>query len=90
NAQISILEDLARQLRSGIRTIDEEVSRLRNLARIHGEGEASRKLPADQTGIQWSDVIWGRKVADRGTSSEWEQKDLNKVCGRVSALRLHD
>ncbi|KIJ57726.1 hypothetical protein HYDPIDRAFT_87393 [Hydnomerulius pinastri MD-312] len=77
NAQISILEDLAQQLRSGIRTTDEEVSRLRNLARTHGEGEA-QKLPANQTGIQWSDVVWGRKVADRGTSSEWEQKDLQQ------------
>ncbi|KAH0829110.1 hypothetical protein J3R83DRAFT_2576 [Lanmaoa asiatica] len=61
HAQMSILEDLARQLRSGAPITDEEIIRLKNLARIHGQGEGQEQ----STGaIRWSEVVWGRKVVD--------------------------
>lgn len=61
HAQVSILEDLAHQLRSGVPITDEEITRLKNLARIHGQGE---KQTQSGEAIRWSEVVWGRKPAD--------------------------
>ncbi|KAG1746383.1 hypothetical protein EDB19DRAFT_1689195 [Suillus lakei] len=77
-AQTSILQDLIEQLRSGKLISDEEITRSRNLARIHGE----RKQSPDKEGsnIGWMDVLWGRKTpADLGVSDEWERKDLEQI-----------
>lgn len=61
HAQVTILEDLARQLRSGVPITDEEITRLKNLAQTHGQGESQEK-PTEV--IRWSEVVWGRKAAD--------------------------
>ncbi|KAF9228492.1 hypothetical protein BS17DRAFT_341559 [Gyrodon lividus] len=76
NAQITILEDLTQQLRSGVPTTDEEIYRLGKLARIHGEGEAAQKQSAGE--IRWMDVIWGRRVVDGAAKNEWERQDLEQ------------
>lgn len=76
-AQTSILQDLIAQLRSGEPISNEEITKLRNLARVHGEvKQSSDKAKAD---IGWMDVLWGRKSpADVGVSDEWERKDLEQ------------
>ena len=61
HAQVSILEDLTQQLRSGVPITDEEISRLKNLARVHGQGEGQKQ---SAEAIRWSEVVWGRKAAD--------------------------
>jgi len=61
-AQVSILEDLAQQLRSGAPITDEEITRLKNLARLHGQGGEEQKQTAEA--IRWSEVVWGKKAAN--------------------------
>lgn len=74
-AQTSILQDLIEQLRSSKPISNEEIMKLRNLARIHGEG--SQSLDKTKADIGWLDVVWGRKSpADLGISDEWERRDL--------------
>ncbi|KIJ21066.1 hypothetical protein PAXINDRAFT_6845 [Paxillus involutus ATCC 200175] len=80
NAQITILEDLTQQLRSGVPTTDEEINILRNLARSHGEGGEGRQQSAPGE-IRWMDVIWGKKVAAK---DEWEQRDLEQIRRELS------
>ena len=76
-AQTSILQDLIEQLRSDKPMSNEEILKLRNLARIHGEG--SRSQDDAKAEIGWLDVVWGRKSpADVGVSDEWERKDLER------------
>jgi len=76
-AQTSILQDLIEQLRSDKPMSNEEIVKLRNLARIHGEG--SRSQDNAKAEIGWLDVVWGRKSpADVGVSDEWERKDLER------------
>ncbi|KAG6329492.1 hypothetical protein ID866_9597 [Astraeus odoratus] len=83
NAQITILEDLARQLRSGAPITDEEVDRLRNLARVHGVQGSGEDMAeghgVPERKVQWADVLWGRKWSDQEGSDEWEQKDLEQI-----------
>jgi len=67
HAQASILQDLAQQLRSGVPITDEEITRLKNLARVHGQGE-DQKQPTEA--IRWSEVVWGRKTADGDQKNE--------------------
>jgi len=77
NAQTSILQDLIQQLRSGKSISDEEITKLRNLARIHREGNQSPDNV--KINIGWMDVLWGRKTpADLGIRDEWERKDLEQ------------
>ena len=61
HAQVSILEDLAQQLRSGAPIADEEITRLKNLARVHGQGENPKQ---STEAIRWTEVVWGRKTTD--------------------------
>ncbi|KAG2137341.1 hypothetical protein BD769DRAFT_316658 [Suillus cothurnatus] len=83
-AQTSILQDLIEQLRSGKPISDEEITRSRNLARIHGEGK--QPLDKERTNIGWMDVLWGRKTpADLGVSDEWERKDLEQIRKEIEA-----
>ncbi|KAF8141141.1 hypothetical protein EV363DRAFT_1203613 [Boletus edulis] len=63
HAQVSILEDLAQQLRSGAPITDEEITRLKNLARVHGKGEEQEQRQSTEA-IRWSEVVWGRKATD--------------------------
>jgi hypothetical protein len=92
-AQASILQDLIEQLRSGKSISDEEITKSRNLARIHGE--AKQSLDKERTNIGWMDVLWGRKTpADLGVSDEWERKDLEQsesllLPHTTSGLLLH-
>ncbi|KIK44515.1 hypothetical protein CY34DRAFT_23014 [Suillus luteus UH-Slu-Lm8-n1] len=85
-AQASILQDLIEQLRSGKSISDEEITKSRNLARIHGEDK--RPLDKEKTDIGWMDVLWGRKTpADLGVSDEWERKDLEQIRKEFEAER---
>ncbi|KAG1802954.1 uncharacterized protein HD556DRAFT_1429654 [Suillus plorans] len=83
-AQTSILQELVEQLRSGKPISDEEITKSRNLACIHGEGKQSPDK--DRTNIGWTDVLWGRKTpADLGVSDEWERKDLEQIRKEIEA-----
>ncbi|KAL4068666.1 hypothetical protein V8B97DRAFT_784316 [Scleroderma yunnanense] len=77
NAQITILEDLAQQLRSGAPITDEEVDRLRKLARIQGEQGDEGGGPESK--LRWTEVLWGRKAVDQKNDDEWEQKDVEQI-----------
>ncbi|OAX40218.1 hypothetical protein K503DRAFT_714918 [Rhizopogon vinicolor AM-OR11-026] len=84
-AQTSILQDLIEQLRSGKPISNEEIMKMRNLARIHGEGKESPDKEA-KTDIGWMDVVWGRKSpADLGVSDEWERRDLEQIRKELEA-----
>ncbi|KAN0081380.1 hypothetical protein V8E55_009004 [Tylopilus felleus] len=72
HAQMSILEDLAQQLRSGAPITDEEITRLKHLARVHGQGETQRQ---STEAIRWSEVIWGRKTVD-GEPAKMNERSL--------------
>ncbi|KAI6145524.1 hypothetical protein BKA82DRAFT_995673 [Pisolithus tinctorius] len=81
NAQITILEDLARQLRSGSPDItDEEVDRLRNLVRVH-QGTSEAVAGVQENKMSWKDVFWGKKALadDHSKADEWERKDLEQL-----------
>ena len=69
HAQASILQDLAQQLRSNVPITDEEITRLKNLARVHGQGEG-RERDRSTEAIRWSEVVWGRKTADGDPKNE--------------------
>ncbi|KAH7928672.1 hypothetical protein BV22DRAFT_1030427 [Leucogyrophana mollusca] len=79
-AQISILNDIIQQLRSGKPLADEEIIRLRNLARVHRHSERDTNSTADNSEIRWTDVLWGRKASDdQGVTEGWEQRDLDQI-----------
>ncbi|KAG1782006.1 hypothetical protein EV702DRAFT_501209 [Suillus placidus] len=83
-AQTSILQDLIEQLRSGKSISNEEITKSRSLARMHGEGKQS--LDKERTSIRWMDVLWGRKTpADLSVSDEWERKDLEQIRKEIEA-----
>ncbi|KIJ05726.1 hypothetical protein PAXINDRAFT_21041 [Paxillus involutus ATCC 200175] len=82
NAQITILEDLTQQLRSGVPMADDEINRLRGLAQSHGEGGEAQRQSAGE--IRWMDVIWGKKVVAK---DEWEQRDLEQIRRELSKER---
>lgn len=67
HARVSILEDLAQQLRSGVPITDEEITRLKDLARVHGQGEGQKQ---STEAIRWSEVVWGRKATDSDQKNE--------------------
>ncbi|KAH7908946.1 hypothetical protein BJ138DRAFT_1115398 [Hygrophoropsis aurantiaca] len=78
NAHISILTDLVGQLRSGKSLEDDEIKRLRNLARIHNQPEPGTE--GSGGGIRWTEVLWGRKAPEEQVVSDgWEQKDLEQL-----------
>lgn len=79
DAQITILEDLAHQLRSGSSITDEEVDRLRKLVRVHQGTSEEAAGGVQEHSISWKDVFWGKKTDDRGKADEWEQKDLEQL-----------
>lgn len=82
HAQITILEDLVHQLRSGAPTMisDEEVGRLMKLARVQGAGEEGvGGSPQSSSQVRWTEVLWGRKAVDQKSSDELEQKDVEQI-----------
>lgn len=79
DAQITILEDLAHQLRSGSSITDEEVDRLRKLVQVHQGTNEEAAGGAQEHSISWKDVFWGKKTDDRSKADEWEQKDLEQL-----------
>jgi len=83
HAQITILEDLAHQLRSGTPITDDAVDKLRKLAHVHSTQDP-REGTAEGHGVQerkvrWTDVLWGNKVVDQKGTDEWERKDLDQI-----------
>ena len=96
HAQITILEDLVHQLRSGAPTMisDEEVDRLMKLARVQGErgaGEEGVGGGLQSSKVRWTEVLWGRKEVDQKSSDELEQKDVEQsasCCARCYHLYL--
>lgn len=79
DAQITILEDLAHQLRSGSSITDEEVDRLRKLVQVHQGTNEEAAGGVQEHSISWKDVFWGKKTDDRSKADEWEQKDLEQL-----------
>lgn len=79
DAQITILEDLAHQLRSGSSITDEEVDRLRKLVQVHQGTSEEAAGGVQEHSISWKDVFWGKKTDDRSKADEWEQKDLEQL-----------
>jgi len=74
NAQISILEDIAQRLRSNESISDDELERLKGLAR------PAEKAPPDAGSrevIRWGDILWGQKKEGRQSEmSKWDTKDV--------------
>ena len=87
NAQITILEDLAQQLRTGAPISDEEVDRLKKLARVQGgqgtgeDGVGGSGGP--QSEVRWTEVLWGRKTVDQKSNDALEQKDVEQSASYV-------
>lgn len=79
DAQITILEDLAHQLRSGSSITDEEVDRLRKLVQVHQGTSEEAAGGVQEHSISWKDVFWGKKTDDRSKADEWDQKDLEQL-----------
>lgn len=79
DAQITILEDLAHQLRSGSSITDEEVDRLRKLVQVHQGTSEEAAGGVREHSISLKDVFWGKKTDDRSKADEWDQKDLEQL-----------
>lgn len=79
NAQITILEDLVHQLRAGAPITDEEVGRLKKLARVQGErGMSEEGVVGGESKVAWTEVLWGSKTADPKSSDLLEQRDVEQ------------
>ncbi|KAM6502870.1 hypothetical protein JOM56_002847 [Amanita muscaria] len=78
NARISILESIAEQLRSGKPINDDEVERLKRLARdpVKRDEEAMKSKSEE---ISWKEVFLGQKSQSDSDLSPWEKKDLEKI-----------
>jgi len=76
SARISILGDLAAQLRAGEAVPDVEIFRLRRLAETAGVAEAH---PGENIG--WREVVFGRKESgmEREGKEELERRELERV-----------
>jgi hypothetical protein len=76
-AQISILESIAQRLKWD-KPPDDELKRLKRLARAHEAGSPVQGLSKDLT-VSWKDVILGAKRPESsGEVSSWDRKDLDK------------
>ncbi|KII95604.1 hypothetical protein PLICRDRAFT_170232 [Plicaturopsis crispa FD-325 SS-3] len=77
--QISILESIVHDFRSGKHIPDVELERLKKLARERGEPEIPEGgLLKEEIG--WREVFFGRKrVAGVVRESEWDRRDLEKA-----------
>jgi hypothetical protein len=76
-AQISILESIVHQLRTNKPLSDDELTRLRKLARAHdGHPEPVEGNSKDK--VNWKDVIFGRNRTEEemGKESDWDTKDM--------------
>lgn len=79
-AQITILESIVHRLRTDKNFSDDELEKLRKLARAHGESET--QLEGLSKGIVgWKEVFLGGKRQESGEVSNWDRRDLEKgVC----------
>jgi hypothetical protein len=85
NAQISILESISQQLRSTEPLSDNELERLKNLAK--GRGDSVGGILKEK--ISWKDVILGRQMSDDLTdSTQWDKKDMQKSSSPLLYLPL--
>jgi len=73
NAQISILESISGRLRSNEPFSDDELEKMKRLAR-----PPEKVSFEDGKGIGWKEVILGRRTEGDGMS-EWDRKDMEKV-----------
>jgi len=78
NARISLLESIAKQLRSDKPINDEEVERLKRLARdpVKRDEETAKSKSEE---ISWKEVFLGQKRQSDSDLSPWEKKDLEKI-----------
>ena len=74
NARMSILETITEQLRSDKSISNEELERLKRLARAPVKNEST----AGGEHISWKEVIFNRKRPAGDELSSWEKKDLEK------------
>jgi len=80
-AQVSILESLVQQLRSGQNVPVEEIDRLSKLSKTHEGGESTG---ARMEKVGWREVFLGRKREE--DSGERETKDWEEVRREVEKL----
>lgn len=84
-AQKSILESIATQLKSEQPISGDELERLKRLARASKDVEAPKGDVAGKEVIGWKEVIFGRKRSENAeVMSKWDRKDLDTG---VSPLR---
>src|ERR1700722_3789708 len=78
-AQISILESIVHQLRSNNPLSNDELQRLRNLARANSE-ETLPGSAAYEDKVSWRDVILGRRwlATAQDEESKWHKKDIEE------------
>ncbi|KIM59312.1 hypothetical protein SCLCIDRAFT_27423 [Scleroderma citrinum Foug A] len=64
--------------RAGAPISDEEVDRLKKLARVQGGQGTGEDEVGDSGGpqseVRWTEVLWGRKTVDQKSSDALEQK----------------
>ena len=74
NAQISVLETIAQRLRSNESILDDELERLKTLAR---PAEKAAPEAGSQEAIRWGDILWSQKRAGgQSEMSKWDTKDV--------------
>jgi hypothetical protein len=76
-AQITILESIVHRLRTEPNFSDDELEKLRKLARAHGDSEMPLGGPSKGI-VGWKDVILGKRQDDSGEINKWDRKDLEK------------
>lgn len=75
NAQISILESIKEQLQSNKPISNDELERLKRLARTPEKTVET----TEEESIGWKEVFLGRKKAeDAPEMSKWDKKDMEK------------
>lgn len=77
-AQISILESLIQQLRSGQNITDEEIDRLSRLAKTHEDSESTGVRREASKKIGWREVFLGRRMESGGVQVESEDFKLEQ------------
>ena len=74
NSQISILETISQRLRSNESISDDELERLKTLAR---PAEKATPNAGSQEVIRWGDILWGqKKTGGQSETSKWDTKDV--------------
>ncbi|TFK45104.1 hypothetical protein BDQ12DRAFT_621724 [Crucibulum laeve] len=74
SAQTSILESIKAQLQSDKSLSNDELGRLKKLARPPPSDEATKK-----EAIGWKEIIFGGRKKEGDELSDWDKKDLAKM-----------